>query len=590
MLTIYDYIVIAFYFVFLASLGFVFKKLNRGGTDYFAGGCKSTWWLLGAGSFVSNFSAWVFTGAAGLAYSFGVVVFSITVLDIIGFLVSYFWFAGRFRRLRLVTAMDAVRLRFGEASEQLFTWLQVLTSFFAGAVGMTGLSILVTTAFGFPQVPVILFCSIIMTGMTLFGGKWAVLGSDFILVLLLAGVSIVVAALTIHHAGGISVLFHNIPAGHWQFFHPLGSIKYDWLYVTTAVIWGVYQKNSILFGAAKYIAAKDDRHARKSVLVPLVGYMILPVCWFLPAMAATVIVPDLMVRYAAFSNPAEASYVAVCIKVLPQGMLGLIIASFFAATMASLDTSLNVNAGFLVKNFYQPIFRKKASETEQLAAGHVATILCGSIMMLLAILIVTRGQMTLFDAYLYLNAYIQAPLTVALFLGIMVRKTPAWAGWVTILVGVLSTVLIYNVAPTAAGQAWLTRTFGEWFASYVVTNKFTFTNILTVPLCSIFFVCTRWFYRESPSNETYCKNVTEFRRRINTPVDFDSEIGGDNTAQQARIMGVLSLIYGGFIVLGILIPNPVLGRVAIAVCSLFFIVPGAILLAYAKRVQARTAK
>ena len=59
------------------------------------------WWLFGASSFVSNFSAWAFTGAAGLAYSFGVIVFSITLLDLAGFLVSYLWFAGKFRRLRL---------------------------------------------------------------------------------------------------------------------------------------------------------------------------------------------------------------------------------------------------------------------------------------------------------------------------------------------------------------------------------------------------------------------------------------------------------------------------------------------------------
>jgi Na+/proline symporter len=587
MLTIYDYVAIAFYFLFTVSLGFVFKKFNRGGTDYFAGGCKMNWWLLGAGSFASNFSAWAFTGAAGIAYSFGVVVFSVALIDIAGFLVSYFWFAGRFRRLRLVTAMDAVRLRFGRSNEQLFTWLQIISAFFGGAVWLVGLSILVTAAFGFPQIPVIVFCTIAITLMTVFGGKWAVCGGDFVQTLLLTGASLVVAALTIHYVGGLSVLLEKIPAGHWQFFRPLGSIKYDWLYVTTALIWGVYQKNSILFGAAKYIAAKDDRHARKSVLVPLVGYMLLPVCWYLPAMAATVIVPDLMERYTAFSNPSEAAYVAVCIKVLPQGLLGLVIAGFFAATMNSMDSSMNVNAGFLVKNFYQPVFRKHASETEQLAAGRIATVFCGAIMMTLAILIVTHGKISLFDAYLYLNAYIQAPLTVALFLAIMVRKTPAWSGWATILVGILSTILIYNVAPTETGQVWLSRVFGKWFASYLVTNTFTFTNIITVPLCSIFFLCTRWFYWERPSNQAYHKDLKEFHRRLDTPVCFNDEIGGDNTAQQEWIMGTLALVYGGFIALGILIPNPIYGRIAIAVCSLFLVIPGIFLRAFAKREQTK---
>ena len=583
MLSIFDYIVIVFYFGFTLSLGFVFKKLNEGGTDYFAGGRKMNWWLLGASSFVSNFSAWSFTGAAGMAYSFGVVVFSITVVDIVGFLVSYFWFAGAFRRLRLVTAMDAVRLRFGKANEQLFTWLQVLTAFFGGAVWLVGLSILLSTSFGFPQIPVVVFCTITITVMTMVGGKWAVSGSDFVQTVLLSGISVAVCALTIHHVGGLAPLLEQLPKEHGHFFRPLGSIKYDWLYILTALIWGVYQKNSILFGAAKYIAAKDDRHAKKSVLVPLIGYILLPVCWFLPAMAATFIVPDLMERYATFSNPSEAAYIAVCLEVLPKGLLGLTIAGLFAATMSSMDTALNVNAGFLVKNFYQPIFRKNASEEEQLAAGHVATVFCGIVMLVLAIAMVTRGKVSLFDAYLYLNAYIQAPLTVALFLSVMIKRTPAWAGWSTILIGVLSTVLIYDVASTDGAQAWLTAAFGEWFANYMVTNKFTFTNLFTVPLCSLFFWSTKKFYREVPRTEAYRAELDDFARRLKTPVDFEQEVGNDNSAQQERIMGTLALVYGGFVALGILIPNPMSGRLAIAFTASVLLVVGGVLVRISKK-------
>lgn len=582
MLSIYDYIVIAFYFVFTLSLGFVFKKLNKGGTDYFAGGRKMNWWLLGASSFVSNFSAWSFTGAAGMAYSFGVIVFSITVMDIVGFLVSYFWFAGHFRRLRLVTAMDAVRLRFGKANEQLFTWVQVITAFFGGAVWLVGLSILVATAFGFPQIPVVVFCTVTITIMALLGGKWAVSGSDFVQTVLLSGLSIAVAGLTLHHVGGLSELLKGLPADHLRFFRPLGSIKYDWLYIVSGLIWGVYLKNSILFGAAKYIAAKDDGHAKKSALVPLIGYMILPAAWFIPAMAATILVPDLLETYSNFSNPSEAAYIAVCMKVLPKGLLGLTVAGLFAATMSSMDTALNVNAGFLVKNFYQPIFRQNASEREQLTAGHIATIFCGLVMLVLALLLVTRGKVSLFDAYLYLNAYIQAPLTVALFLSIFVKRTPAWAGWSTILVGVLSTILVYDIARIDSVQAWLSSVFNEGFARYLVTNKFTFTNIFTVPLCSVYFALTKYFFRSTPQNEVYRRNIDDFSRRLKTPVDFEKEIGADNSAQQARIMGTLSLIYGGFVGLGILIPNPLPGRLAIAFCAAVLLSVGGGLLWHAK--------
>jgi len=589
MVGIYDYIMIAFYFAFTFSLGFVFKKLNQGGTDYFAGGRKMNWWLLGTSSFVANFSAWVFTGAAGMAYSFGVVVFCITIMDVIGFLVSYFWFAGRFRRLRLVTAMDAVRLRFGPRSEQFFTWLQVVTAFLGGAVWLVGLSIVVSTAFGFPQIGVVIACSVTITVMTLLGGKWAVSGSDFVQTLMLSAISIAVAALTINYMGGIKPLLEGLPKEHWNMFRPLGSIKYDWLFVASGLIWGVYLKNSILFGAAKYIAAKDDRHAKKSTLVPLIGYIILPVAWFLPAMAANIIVPDLKETYTEFGNPAEAAYIAVCLKVLPAGMLGLVVAGLFAATMSTMDMALNVNAGFLVKNFYQPILHKDATEVEQLKAGRIATVICGALMMCLAIFYLRHlaggsgEKMSLFDAYLYIDNYIQAPLTVALFLSILVRKTPSWSGWVTVVVGILSGIVLFNVVPTAAGRHVVSALFGEGFTEYLISNKLTFTRLITIPFCSVFFFATKYFYRESVQTESYRQSIAEFGRRIGKPVDFAAEVGGDNSAQQLRIMGNLALVYGGFVSLGILIPNPLSGRLAIAFCASVLLVAGFLMVRRAKR-------
>ncbi len=588
MLSVFDYIMIVFYFGFIASLGVIFKRLCKGSTDYFAGGLKMNWWLLGASSFIANFSAWTFTGAAGIAYDYGVIFFSVYIVDIVGFTVSILWFAPRFRRLRLITAMDAVRLRFGRFNEQLYTWLQVLSSFIGGAVWLVGLSIILSTVFQAPQMPVIVICGLTILFMALLGGSWAVVASDFIQVLLLMVTSIVAAVLTVKYVGGIGSFISQIPDTHWQMFKPLGTIKYDWLYVGTALIWGVYQKNSIAFGAAKYIAAKDDKHARRSVWIPLIGYAILPIVWFIPAVGAHIIVPDLAETYASFNVPAEASYIAVCVAVLPQGLLGLLVAGLFAATMSSMDTSLNKSAGFLVKNFYQPILRKDASDKELLLAGQVATLISGIIVICAAIVMVTRGKVSLFDAYLYLNAYIQAPLTVALFMGMLVKRTPAWAGWATILFGCSISVFLFDVVPTEFGKGLLTPLLGDTVYNYLITNKFTFTSLITVPMTTLFFVGTRVFYKERKHNLAYIQDVEEFSRRMETPVDFESEVGGDNTAQQARLMGILAMVYGGFIGLAILVPNPMSGRLAIAFCSAVMLGVGTGLFRYSRRVDRNT--
>jgi Na+/proline symporter len=546
--------------------------MNKGGTDYFAGGRRMNWWLLGASSLVSNFSAWTFTGAASIAYSYGIIFFSIFIIDIVGFTISFLWFAPRFRRLRLITAMDAVRLRFGKSNEQFFTWLQIITSYFAGAIWLVGLSVVIAAVTPISQIVVIMGSGIAILILATVGGKWGITANDFVQLVLLICCAVGVTILTLHHVGGISAFISQVPEDHFNMFRPLGEIKYDWLYVAAALIWGIYQKNSIIFGAAKYIMAKDDKHARKSVLIPLIGYIILPVFWFVPAVGATMLVPDLMTEYSQFSNPAEASYIAVCIELLPAGMLGLMVAALFAATMSSMDTGLNINAGFLVKNFYQPIFRPNASETELMRAGQVATVISGSTMMGLAILIVSGGEVTLFDAYLYLAAYIQAPLTVCLFMGILIRRTPAWSAWLSVAFGISTTVFLFNILPMAFMGDILKPIIGEWLYTYMQTNKFTFTNLITVPATSAFFFATRFFYYRSDRSKNkvdYDTSLDEFSRRIDTPVDFESEVGGDNTAHQALTIGVLCMIYGGVLSLGILIPNPAFSRMVIFGCAAF---------------------
>jgi hypothetical protein len=64
---------------------------------------------------------------------------------------------------------------------------------------------------------------------------------------------------------------------------------------------------------------------------------------------------------------------------------------------------------------------------------------------------------------------------------------------------------------------------------------------------------------------------------MKTPVDFKREIGEDNDAQQCRLLGLLCLIYGAFITLLVLIPNPMRGRLALLACGGMVLAVGGLL-------------
>lgn len=69
-----DVIVVIVYFLFLMVIGWLFRTFSKDTNDYFKGGGKMLWWMVGATAFMTQFSAWSFTGAAGKAFTDGLSV------------------------------------------------------------------------------------------------------------------------------------------------------------------------------------------------------------------------------------------------------------------------------------------------------------------------------------------------------------------------------------------------------------------------------------------------------------------------------------------------------------------------------------
>jgi hypothetical protein len=76
-------------------------------------------------------------------------------------------------------------------------------------------------------------------------------------------------------------------------------------------------------------------------------------------------------------------------------------------------------------------------------------------------------------------------------------------------------------------------------------------------------------YASAPvrAEPTEYERVDRFFKEMRTPVDFEREQGPGSDNMQAKIMGMLCLIYGGFITLLALIPNPLSGRIAFIFCG-----------------------
>jgi SSS family transporter len=560
-MTPYDYGVIAFYFLFMLVVGALAGRMVANPSDFFRGGGQMVWWLVGASAFMTQFSAWTFTGAASKAYSEGWPIFVIFYANSLGFLLNFFYFAARARQMRVITAVEAVRLRFSKSNEQLFTWLQIpLGTLYAG-IWLNGLAVFLSAAFGLPIEPVILVTGIVIVAMTFVGGSWAAVASDFIQVLILMPITVVAAFLALREVGGLPAFVDKLPEGHLDLGRMFDS-PLLLLWVVAIVIKQWISINNLL-DASRYLCVKDGTHARRAALLATVLFAVGPVIWFITPMAGAILTPDLAAAYPALSNPAEAAFVAVCKITMPAGMIGLLVSGIFAATMSSMDSGLNRNAGIFVKNFYQSVLRPLASERELLLAGRIATAVLGAMVITAALNFARMKDLGLFDLMLQFGTLVAVPYTIPLVLCVIVRRSPPWAGWSTVLVG----FVVSFVVTRYFGPAWLQSTFD--LAPLDAAERGYWT--VAAGLFSVVLVAGAWFFfacRFWPSVPAADRaRIEEFNDRMRTPVDFTREMGAGSDFRQGRLLGGLCLAYGAFVALLALLPNPFVGRLGFLFCA-----------------------
>ncbi|MBK1876659.1 sodium:solute symporter family protein [Pelagicoccus mobilis] len=562
-LTNFDYGVIGFYFLFMVAIGLLFRNFIGNTSDFFRGGGQMSWWMAGSSAFMVQFSAWTFTGAASKAYNDGLLVLVIFFGNALGFVANYWYFAAKCRQSRVVTAVEAMRIRFGKTAEQVFTWLQLPIGTLYAGIWLNGLGVFFSAVFGFDIKTTVLVTGLVVLILSVTGGSWAVVASDFMQVLVLMPISVVAAFFALKEVGGVGEMIERFPADR-MFGGDTNYSALIWIWVVVILIKQFASTNNMM-DASRYLCARDTNEARKGALLASALFIIGPVVWFVPPMVSAILYPDLGSMFPQLKKPEEASYVAICIMTLPAGMLGLLMSGIFAATMSSMDSGLNRNAGIFVRNFYLPLLRPKATEKELLMVSKISTIVFGLGIIAAGILFSQMKEIGLFDLMLKFGGYIAIPMQVPLIWGLVVKRVPDWASWVTIIIG---------LCVSFAVKTWMTP---EWTHSILgLDTEFSgreasdlsliYGVVINLTVGSIVYLGSGLFYKE-PTGERK-EEVDGFFKNLETPVTADETGTVEKDSSQGKALGILSMIYGGFVFLLALIPNPLLGRFAFMFCGL----------------------
>jgi Na+/proline symporter len=105
----------------------------------------------------------------------------------------------------------------------------------------------------------------------------------------------------------------------------------------------------------------------------------------IPPMIYRVINPNLV------GLESEGAYMLLCQKVLPAGLIGLILSGMVSATASKANTTINLVATVFAKDIYKSIVHKNATESQLILVARIFTVLFGALTIYIAILVPRVG-------------------------------------------------------------------------------------------------------------------------------------------------------------------------------------------------------
>jgi len=546
-----DYYAFILYMLLMAGVGGFFGWFVKDIKQYFKGGNTIPWVIGAISNYMGLFSSFVFVAYAGIAYQYGLFGVIILWSTVFPCLIAARYLGKRWRRSGIITPVEYLETRFNSGVRQTFSWIGLVIRFLDNMVRLYAIGIFITTATSFSFHESILISGFVITAFTIVGGVWAVVVMDTLQFVILIFASLILVPLSLEAAGGLSNLMNAHPA-HFNIFNGPDATPL-WILVYYVLISLKYNANWVFI--QRFYSVKDEKSSSKLGYFTAALFFVFPIFFLMPAIAAQEILPDL-------SNP-EMAYVGVAVKLLPTGLMGLMLAAIFSATMSSLNSEFNVMSGVLTNDIYKRLFNPNASDIHYIWVARLNIILVGIVATIGALFVGQLGGA--FEANKLLTGIFSIPLAIPLIFGIIFKKPRPLGAIATVIVGIGLGLVLNSIA----GLSWEMAT------------------LIEIVICFLIFFGSGIFVSKSLEYKT---RVEEFFKQLNTPLRKDEipEIS-EQFQNMLFMVFIIALAISGLLIFGMaMFSVGTLGSTIAIYGALFLMLLAVILFFYYKKIKPKT--
>lgn len=359
---------LAVYIAVLLGIGLYFSSRQRSVADFWLAGRELGPLVIGFASASAWITASALLLATGLFLLIGVGSIWIWVFPNIAGLIIIAAISGRIKNIPALTQPELMEIRYDPMIRAPVALAVTIMMILFSVTDFIGFKLVLGTFFGIDPFYAVAIMAVSVALYVSVGGFRAVVWTDVIQYLLLAGLAVYVAALALDLSAGKGVtLLAAASALGTDWWDPLllGGLMGALVFLVALLPGWVAEQDPW----QKIWAARDERSARRGLLLGSALLALVYLCCFLTAIGLSVLYPR-----PAGEVEAEMLYLKIISDNVPGWLLALLTIGFAAASMSCTDTFATSAASCISRDLIQRHLLPAATMREMLVINRILVV------------------------------------------------------------------------------------------------------------------------------------------------------------------------------------------------------------------------
>jgi SSS family solute:Na+ symporter len=459
-----DYVLIAVYFVFVLGIGYLARSQIASSLDFFLSGRRLPAWVTGIAFVSANLGAVEIMGMSANGAQIGLSTMhyywigAVPAMLFLGVVMMPFYYGSKVR-----SVPEFMRRRFGTGAHLVNTVSFAAAQVLIAGVNLFLLATVINALLGWTKWVSLLVAAAIVLTYTALGGLSAAIYNEVLQFFVILAALVPLTIFGLIKVGGWSGLRDKVidtrkadgsvtATVHGQLTMWPGQALSGFSTPVWSVIGIVFGLGFVLsFGywttnfveVQRAMASNSMSAARRAPIIGSFPKMLIPFVVVVPGMIAAAAIGDMIdLKSTGQGKITYNDAMLLMIRdILPNGLLGVAIAGLIASFMAGMAANISAFNTVFSYDIWQQYVVKERSDAYYIQVGRYATVAATVLAIFTAL--IASGYSNLMDYLQTLFGFFNAPLFATFILGMFWKRMTATAGWVGLVAGTLSAVVVF---------------------------------------------------------------------------------------------------------------------------------------------------